>query len=102
MEEKIYSITLTDGTVLTNLKMNGNNYISQETVTEEIFNCNCSPITISDGTNDEVHDDMELVQITEMSGAYWFVLRDVPREELDRIKLRSDVEYVAMMSGIEL
>lgn len=98
MDEKIYSIMLADGTVLTNLTVNGNNYISQEAVTEEIFNGNCSPITI----NDEVHENMELVQITKMSGKYWFVLRDVPQEELNRIKLRSDIEYVAMMSGIEL
>lgn len=98
MDEKIYSIMLADGTVLTNLTVNGNNYISQEAVTEEIFNGNCSPITI----NDEVHENMELVQITKMSGEYWFVLRDVPQEELNRIKLRSDIEYVAMMSGIEL
>lgn len=33
---------------------------------------------------------------------YWFILRDVPENELAFIKLQSDIEYIAMMSEIEL
>jgi hypothetical protein len=46
---------------------------------------------------------MELVQVTEpVEGEYWFVLREVSEDELVRIKMQSDIEYVAMMSGVEL
>lgn len=102
MDEKIYRITLADGTVIDNLKLNGNNFISNETVDPAIFNGNCSPVTISDGTHEEIHDNMELVQITNTNDEYWFILRDISLAELRQLKLQSDIEYVAMMSGVEL
>ncbi len=102
MEEKKYQITLADGTILSDLKLNGNNYISKEQIAPELFDGNCSPVVISDGTTDEIHNDMELVQVTESGGEYWFVLRDITEKELATIKMQSDIEYVAMMAGIEL
>lgn len=103
MEEKIYKITLADGSIIDNLKLNGNNFISQESVDPEIFNGNCSPVIISDGSNDELHDHMDLVQITKGSDEdYWFVLRDISIEELTRMKMQSAIEYVAMMAGVTL
>ena len=45
---------------------------------------------------------MELVQIQKMGAEYWFVLRDITETELAFIKMQSDIEYVAMMSEIEL
>lgn len=102
MEEKVYKITLSDGTVIDNLKMNGNNFISSVEVDKAVFDGNCLNVTINDGKKDDVHINMELVQITKMGSEYWFVLRDIPESELAFIKLQSDVEYVAMMSEIEL
>jgi len=103
MEEKIYKIILSDGTIIDNLKLNGNNFISKESISSETFKGNCSPVTINDGSNDEVHNHMELVQITQDSiGDYWFILRDISTEELARIKMQADIEYVAMMTGVAL
>lgn len=103
MEEKIYRITLADGTTIDNLKLNGNNFISKESLNPEVFRGNCSPVTINDGSKDEVHNYMELVQITTDSvGDYWFVLRDISTEELACIKMQADIEYVAMMAGVVL
>lgn len=45
---------------------------------------------------------MELVQITENNGEYWFILRDISAAELEQLKMQSDIEYVAMMTGVEL
>lgn len=102
MENKTYSITLADGTVIGDLKLNGNNFISKTKVSHDVFADNCSPVTISDGEVEEVHDNMELVQITEMGDDYWFVLRDISKAEMEKIKMQSDIEYIAMMSGVEL
>lgn len=102
MENKTYSITLADGTVIGDLKLNGNNFISKTKVSHDTFADNCSPVTISDGEVEEVHDNMELVQITEMGDDYWFVLRDISKAEMEKIKMQSDIEYIAMMSGVEL
>lgn len=102
MDDKIYKITLADGTVIDNLKLNGNNFISPVEIDETIFDGNCLNVTINDGEKDEVHMNMELVQIIKVNDKYWFVLRDVPETELAFVKMQSDIEYVAMMSEIEL
>lgn len=102
MSEKIYKITLADGTVIDNLKLNGNNYISDTAVEPTTFAGNCSPTIISDGEHDEIHANMALVQITKTGNEHWFVLRDISTEELSKIKMQSDIEYVAMMAGVEL
>lgn len=102
MNEKNYSITLADGTVLSGLRLNGNNYISDTAPDAAAFEANCSPVVISDGTTEEAHSNMELVQITQVGGEYWFVLRDISAAELDEIKTRADIEYLAMMANVEL
>lgn len=102
MDEKLYTITLADGTEISNLRLNGNNFISDTPVDSEIFDENCSPVVISDGDNEETHANMELVQVTPVGTEYWFVLRDISEEELEKIRNRSDLEYIAMMTGVEL
>jgi len=102
MDEKIYTILLSDGTEISNLRLNGNNYISESIIVKESFSSNCSPVIINDGEHEEVHENMELVQITNVAGNYWFILRDISSEELAKIKIQSDIEYIAMMTGVEL
>lgn len=102
MDEKIYTITLEDGTQIENLRMNGNNFISQEQIDPEIFDGNLGEVTINDGENDELHENMGLVQVTQMGDEYWFVLRDVPASEIANAKLRSDLDYLAMMTDVEI
>ena len=81
MEDKTYSITLADGTVIDDLKLNGNNFISKSPITKEIFEDCCSPVVISDGETEVVHDNMELVQLTRslpfpwMWPRIWFILQ---------------------------
>lgn len=102
MDEKIYTITLKDGTQIENLRMNGNNFISQEQINPEIFDGNLEKVTINDGENDEVHENMGLVQVTQMGDEYWFILRDIPASEIANEKLRSDLDYLAMMTNVEI
>lgn len=102
MDDKIYKITLADGTVIDNLKLNGNNFISSNEIEKSVFDGNLLTVTINDGEKDEVHTNMELVQISKVDSEYWFILRDIPAEELAFIKMESDIEYIAMMSEIEL
>lgn len=101
MNENIYTITLEDGTVISNLRLNGNNFISSTLVTTEIFDGNLGTVTISDGTTEETHQNMELIQITQDGDEWWFVLRDISADELERAKLRSDIDYLGMMTNIE-
>ena len=93
------TIALSNGTELTGLELNGNNYISPEKLTEDTFADGLSPVVI----NGEEHEQMALVQcIQHADGRTWFILRDVTAEEIASAKLRSDIEYTAMMADIEL
>lgn len=100
MDEKIYSITLSNGTVIENLRLNGNNFISKKKINPEIFEGHLDIVTINDGETEEIHHNMGLVQITKMGEEYWFVLRDIPASEIENAKLRSDLDYVIMMTEI--
>ena len=101
-EEKLYTVTLSDGSVLSDLKLNGNNYISTEPVSADVFIDNCDPVVISDGDVEETHDHMALIYAQQIGDEYWFVLRDRTADELARLKMQSDIEYLAMMTDVEL
>ena len=102
MEKRTFKITLADGTALEGLTLNGNNYISDKKVTEDTFLNNLSTVTISDGEHEEVHENMELVQITKVGTAYWFVLRQLTAQEVADLKTQANIEYIAMMADIDL
>lgn len=102
MEDKIYTITLEDGRQIKNLHLNGNNFISESPISESIFEGNLGTVTISDGERTETHENMQLVQITRSGNEYWFVLIDIPESEIVSMKLRSDIDYLAMMTSIDI
>lgn len=104
--EKTWKITLADGTRLENLRLNGNNFISDTKITADIFNGNLSKVVI-EGIEDgketvQEYEHMELVQIVHYEDGYYFVLRELSQDELDKIKTQADIEYLAMMSNIDL
>ena len=70
----MYTITLNDGTVLENLVLNGNNYISEETIDDSVFEGNLETITITDGETTETFTDMMLMSNRVDGGRSWFVL----------------------------
>lgn len=100
--EETYKVKLADGTELCDLDMNGNNYISKTPISKGIFENNCSPVIISCGEEVEIHPAMDVIHVTKMDQGYWFALRDLTESELRAIKIRSDIEYLALMCDIEL
>lgn len=97
-----YRIVLADGTEINDLRLNGNNFVSDDPIDETIFEGNLSPVTIYHGLVPEVHEHMELVQVTQMHREYWFILRDITPEELAAMQVRADIDFLAMMTDVEL
>lgn len=85
--EKSFKITLSDGTKFENLKLNGNYYITQKEITEKDFQGKLLKVVIED-----LHYE----------DGYYFALREMTQDELDKIKTQADIEYLAMMSNVEL
>ena len=101
-----WKITLSDGTQLKDLRLNGNNYISEVKLTEDDFKGKLSKVTIEGSEDDQEikqeYEHMELVQIVQYENEYHFVLRELSAAELKEIKMQSDIEYLAMMTDIDL
>lgn len=102
MEGKNLTITLSDGTQLSNITMNGTNYVSKTKVTEATFEGKLRTVTIDDGENQVVINHCELVQITKMDKEYWFVLRGLSEEEIAFKQMQANIDYIAAMTDIDL
>lgn len=100
MPEK-WTIILDNGIMITDLTLNGNNFISKTEITESAFDGGLTHVVFKNGDYEEHHENMELVQISQCNGEWWFVLVEIPKTELERRKFRSDIDYIAMMSDID-
>lgn len=101
-EEMMYKIILADGRVIGNLTANGNNFVSSEPVDESMFDNNCSPMTVIVGNYEDVHEHAKLVQLAVYDGKYYLAFRDISEQEIREQKIRSDLDYLAMMTDTEL
>lgn len=96
------TVILSDGTEITDLKMNGNNFVSPIKIDEKIFDGNLSTVTVVDGEEETTYNNMSLIHCTKYDSEYWFVLRELTDTELVTIKNRSDIDYIALMCDVEL
>lgn len=103
MEENMtYKVTLSDGTEIDNLRLNGNNYISNEPLTEEDFEGKLEEVTITGPMGTQTMEHCELVQLQQYGDEYWFIIRQIPADELARRQARADIDYIAFMTDVEL
>lgn len=102
-EKEIFTITLSNGTVFSDLKLNGNNFISDTEITAEMFEGGLLEVRIS-GDKGTVHtiNHAKLIQIMELDGKWWFILAEMSAEELMFEKISSNIDYIAMMTDVEI
>lgn len=104
--EKSFKVTLSDGTKFENLKQNGNYYITEKAITEKDFIGKLSKVIIEETENDNTvkneYNYMELIQILHYEDGYYFALRELSKDELDKINMQANIEYLSMMTGVDL
>ena len=91
MENNKYTVTLANGIVISNLKINGSYFISETEINPDIFEGNCSPVIITNGDDYDFYEHMALNRLTKVDDKYWFSLREVSELELMNIR------YAAML-----
>lgn len=97
----MHTITLADGTKLKNLALNGNNYISDEIISDAVFAGNLGTVTITNGETTETHTDMMLYSNRIDGGKSWFVLGKKTEEQIMRERIASLEEQIDMLiSGV--
>ena len=77
----MYQITLHDGTVLDDLELNGNNFISENVLNDSVFSGNLDTVTISNGETTVTYTDMKLLSNRVDGGKSWFVLGEKTEQE---------------------
>lgn len=96
--EKPWKITLSDGTQIKNLELSGNNFISETKVTSEMFEGKLSKVIVEGQENGQPvkneYGQMELILIDDNH----FALRELSQDEIDKLKMQGDIEYLAMMT----
>lgn len=98
MDERTYNIILSDGTTFDNLRMNGNNYVSDVEVTEDMF-YDLSNVTITDSEgNAQEYKRMELIQIAHYSDGYYISLREMSPAQIKEIETDAQITYTALMT----
>ena len=108
-ETRTWTVALADGTLIENLTLGGNNFQSETEITADIFDGNLSEVHISasDGDmtgcaySDTLHN-AELVQITPAEDNPDGILRELSEDELFKMRVRAQLDYLAMNSDIDL
>lgn len=108
----MFKITLADGTTLNNIGLNATTLVSYEPLDTSIFEDNLAPVIFEwegEIDNPEIpffvgkHEMMEFNDVGEIvEGEYWFVLSDVPEDQIRYAKIRANIDYLAMMTDVEL
>lgn len=108
----MFKITFGDGTVLSNLGVNGSYFYTTQALPENFFDGKLRDVTIARDGGDDTdtqppaslgeHDIMKLETRHSSGGLNYFMLRDYTREELNAAKTAGEIAYIAMMSDIEL
>ena len=100
--DKLYTVILHDGTIIEGLGKNGDNYISKKELSPDIFNENLIEVVeVSDDKTEHYHM-MKLAHLTKTGDEWWFSFIPLNNYELLEIKIKSDIEYIAMMTDINI
>ena len=96
----MYTIKLYDGTVLENLELNGNNFISDKIIPDDIFTDNLNEVEISDGENTQIYQDMALVANRVIDGKSWFILAEKTPEQKEKEEFENNIAdiYATLIS----
>lgn len=93
-----YTLKLNDGTVISDLTVNGNNLVSPVEVAESLFIDNLETVTVSDGETETEYHDLELIAIQNQPDGWYIALRQISEQEKKMIEIN---DVINAMLGIE-
>ena len=98
---------MADGTQISGLELNGNNFVSKTELKPEQFKGKLSTVTITGTGVDEegasflgTFKNMQLVQIQHFEDGWYFILRTLTAKEIREMQVDSRLDYIEMMEGI--
>lgn len=111
MEEKTFTITLSDGTQITDLGLSGNNFISDNELKPEDFEGKLKSVTVT-CSDENFHDrwgivgehkNMTLEYLEESvipgyEGKYLFILSEPTTAEIKEMTVNARLDFLEMMT----
>ena len=93
----MYTIDLGNGHILDNVTVNGNNYVSSDELTEEVFD-GMETVTIRDNETDEITElhNAVLVALSQYPEGWYFVLREMTEAEIKEAARDAQVLFTAI------
>lgn len=99
----MYKLILSDGQELTGLRMNGNNFVSEEKVDESIFKDNLSTLTYTNGEETVTLHDAVLIQQVHYANGWYFCFRECTPQEKTLAALQTAITANAdSMTDVQL
>lgn len=98
----MYEITLSNGTRLKNLVLNGNNFISEAIIPDSAFDGGLDTVTIYDGETENTYSDMVLLNNRIEDGKSWFILGEKTEEQKKEEALNKYLEEIGSAINILL
>ena len=98
----MYKITLTDGTVLKNLELNGNNFIAEGVIDDAVLKDNLATVTITDGETTETFTDMILMSNIVRDNRSWFVLGEKSAQQKKEEAMEKQIAELPVVRPILL
>lgn len=93
------TLILADGLKIENLEVNGNCLLSETEIPDELLT-DILLLTVTVG--ETTYENVTLARKWEDGGKYWLALRQKTADEVREEKMKSMVEYIAMMSDVEV
>lgn len=91
-------IELADGTKLTDLRTNGNNFVSDTPIEDSVFEGNLSTVKITTPEGVEEYQDLKLVQNRQFGAEYMFILAEKTPAEKGKEELMQLLADIAELT----
>lgn len=98
----MWKIILSDGTELLDFARNGTNYVSKYKVDESVFDGNLSTLTLTDGEETIIMHNAVLIQQVKYPDGWYLCFRELTPQEIQYAALSGKIDYLAMMSDIDM
>ena len=94
-------IILNNGNEINNLTLNGNNYISNNVLLDDIFTDGLSIVTVIDGDISTEYKNMKLIQNIVLDNKSWFILAEKTEEEILKERLKSTEDALMILMDLQ-